>query len=257
MQQWRLKMSSATNKIQWAKKKKKVTLKIFNIKNLYITVKICHYSFCCCLVTKFGEGNGTPLQYCCLENSMDGGAWWAAVHGVAKSRTWLSDFTFTLHFHATGEEMATHSSVPVWRIPGTREPGGLPSMGSHRVGHDWSDLAAAAVTKLCLTLVTPWTLASLLCPWDFPGKNTGMGYHTLLQGIFPTQGLNPRLLHWQVDSLPLTQLQSPPLSLLPENCWFAFHLSNFIISRMYHVVVAQSCPTLCDSIDWPTRLLCP
>ena len=75
---------------------------------------------------------------------MDGGAWWAAVHGVAKSQTWLSDFTFTFHFHALEKEMATHSSVPAWRIPGTGEPGGLPSMGSHRVGHDWSDLAAAA-----------------------------------------------------------------------------------------------------------------
>ena len=58
-----------------------------------------------------GEGNGTPLQYCCLENPMDGGAWWAAVHGVAKSQTWLSDFTFTFHFHALEKEMATHSSV--------------------------------------------------------------------------------------------------------------------------------------------------
>ena len=91
-----------------------------------------------------GEGNGTPLQYSCLENPMDGGAWWAAVHGVAKSRTRLSDFTFTFHFHALEKEMATHSSVLAWRIPGTGEPGGLPSMGSHRVGHDWSDLAAAA-----------------------------------------------------------------------------------------------------------------
>ena len=68
--------------------------------------------------------------------SESGGAWWAAVHGVAKSRTRLSDFTFTFHFHALGEEMATHSSVLAWRIPGTGEPGGLPSMGSHRVGHD-------------------------------------------------------------------------------------------------------------------------
>ena len=75
---------------------------------------------------------------------MDGGAWWAAVHGVTKSRTWLSDFTFTFHFHALEKEMATHSSVLAWRIQGTGEPGRLPSMGSHRVGHDWSDLAAAA-----------------------------------------------------------------------------------------------------------------
>ena len=84
----------------------------------------------------FGEGNGTPLQYSCLENPMDGGAWWAAVHGVAKSRTRLSDFTFTFHFPALEKEMATHSSVLAWRIPGTGGPGGLPSMGSHRVGHD-------------------------------------------------------------------------------------------------------------------------
>ena len=75
---------------------------------------------------------------------MDGGAWWAAVHGVAKSRTWLSDFTFTFHFHALEKEMATHSSVLAWRIPGTGEPGGLLYMESYRVGHDWSDLAAAA-----------------------------------------------------------------------------------------------------------------
>ena len=72
------------------------------------------------------------------------GAWWAAVHGVARSRTRLSDFPFTFHFHALEKEMATRSSVLAWRIPGTGEPGGLLSMGSHRVGHDWSDLAAAA-----------------------------------------------------------------------------------------------------------------
>jgi len=86
----------------------------------------------------FREGDGTPLQYSCLENPMDGGAWWAAVHGVVKSRTRLSDFTFTLtfHFHAMEKETAPHSSVPAWRIPGMGEPGGLPSMGLHRVGHD-------------------------------------------------------------------------------------------------------------------------
>ena len=86
----------------------------------------------------------TLLQYSCLENPMDGGAWWAAVHGVAKSQRRLSDFTFTFHFHALEKEMATHSSVLAWRIPGTGEPGWLPSMGPHRIGHDWSDLAAAA-----------------------------------------------------------------------------------------------------------------
>ena len=83
-----------------------------------------------------GEGSGTPLQCSCLENPTDGGSWWAAVHGVAKSRTQLSDFTFTFHFQVLEKEMATHSSVLAWRIPGMGEPGGLPSMGSHRVGHD-------------------------------------------------------------------------------------------------------------------------
>ena len=78
----------------------------------------------------FREGNGTPLQYFCLDNPMEGGAWWAAVHGVA------SDFTFSFHFHALEKEMAAHSSVLAWRIPGTGKPGGLPSMGSHRVRHD-------------------------------------------------------------------------------------------------------------------------
>ena len=86
--------------------------------------------------TDIGEGNGTPLQYSCLENPMDGGAWKAAVHGVAEGRTRLSDFTFTFHFHALEKKMATHSSVLAWRIPGTGEPGGLLSMGLHRVGHD-------------------------------------------------------------------------------------------------------------------------
>ena len=89
-----------------------------------------------------GEGSGTPLQNSCLENPMDGGAWWCSPWG-REELAQLSDFTFPFHFHALEKEMATHSSVLAWRIPGTGVPGGLPSMGSHRVGHDWSDLAAA------------------------------------------------------------------------------------------------------------------
>ena len=93
-------------------------------------------SYVTCMPT-FGEGNGTPLQYSsCLENPMDRGAWKAAVHGVARSQTQLSDFTFTFQFHALEKEMATHSSILAWRISGMGELGGLASLGSHRVGHD-------------------------------------------------------------------------------------------------------------------------
>ena len=106
------------------------------------------------------DGNGTPLQYSCLENPMDWGAWWAAVHGVDRSQTQLSDFPFTFHFHALEKEMATHSGVLAWRIPGTGEPGGLPSMGSHRVGHDWSDLAAAAAAATHPLSASTWNKAS-------------------------------------------------------------------------------------------------
>ena len=163
-----------------------------------------------------GEGNGLPLQSSCLENPMDRGAWWAAVHEVAKSWTRLSDFTFTFCFHALEKETATHASVLDWRIPGTGEPGGLPSMGSHRVGHDWSDSAAAAaacqtqmsktriswavlylVAQSCPTLWTPWFGSSpgSSVHGDSQGKNTRVGCHALLQGIFPPQGSNPSLPH--------------------------------------------------------------
>ena len=85
-----------------------------------------------------GEGSGTPLQYSCLENPLDGGAWKAAVHGVTEGWTWLKDFTFTFPFHALEKEMATHSSILAWKIPWTEEPGRLQSMGSQRVGHDFT-----------------------------------------------------------------------------------------------------------------------
>ena len=87
-------------------------------------------------MTSMGEGSGTTLQSSCLENPVDGGAWKASVHGVAEGWTRLSNFTFTFHFHALEKEMATHSSVLAWRIPGMGDPGGLLSMGLHRVGHD-------------------------------------------------------------------------------------------------------------------------
>ena len=127
-----------------------------------------------------GEGNGTPLQYSCLENPMDGGAWWAAVHEVANSQTRLSDYTFTFHFHALEKEMATHSSVLAWRIPGMGEPGELPSMGSHRVGHDWSDLAAAAATEGYGNQY--WPIRSSILAWriprtEEPGGLLSMGSH--------------------------------------------------------------------------------
>ena len=113
-----------------------------------------------------------PLQYSCLENPMDGGAWWATVHGVAKSRTRPSNFTFTFHFHALEKEMATHSSVLALRVPGTGEPGGLPSMGSHRVGHDWSDLAAVAAARSAYKAEwyalhsKRWGLFTMFMPWS-------------------------------------------------------------------------------------------
>ena len=109
-----------------------------------------------------GEGNGTPLQYSCLENPTGGGAWSAAVHGVAKSRTRLSNLTFTFHFHALEKEMAAHSSVLAWRIPGTGEPDWLPSMESHRVGHDWSNLAAAVAAAFALLYTIHFGLRKIM-----------------------------------------------------------------------------------------------
>ena len=102
---------------------------------------------------------------------MDGGVWWAAVHGVPKSWARLSDFTLTFHFHALEKEMATHSSVLAWRIPGTEGPGGLPSMGSHGVGHNWSGLTAVAtMCSYMEQLIKKTHLTTSLCPYVSDGS---------------------------------------------------------------------------------------
>ena len=148
--------SIATTKLErgawgWDHKKKKITLSIVTGKGFGVWLLACEIKWKQTDQNPVWEGvvftTGTPLQYSCLENPINIGALWAAVHGVAKSRTRLSDFTFIFPFHALEKEMAAYSSVLAWRIPGTGEPGGLSSVGSHRVGHDWSDLAAAAFTK--------------------------------------------------------------------------------------------------------------
>ena len=117
----------------------------------------------CVALQRCKEGNGHPLQYSCLENPMGGRAWWATVQGVVKSRTRLSDFTFTFHFHALEKEMATHSSVLVWRIPGTGEPGGLWSIGSHRVGHSTIRTIDHLLILRCRSVVVIVVVQSLNC----------------------------------------------------------------------------------------------
>ena len=147
-----------------------------------------------------------PLQYSCLENPMDRGAWKAAVHGVAEGRTRLSDFTFTFHFHALEKEMATHSSVLAWSIPGMQEPGGLPSMGSHRVGHNWSDLAAAVAVYGPRTPI-----------WTFPRQT------------WDSSSVTPKTLFWQ-PALVWTgksehdQVDFPCMWMQRKKNWKYFHL---------------------------------
>ena len=221
----------------------------------------------------------TPLQYSCLENPMDGGAWRAAVHGVAEGRTWLIDFTLTFHFHALEKEMATHSSVLAWRIPGMGEPGGLLSMGSHRVGHDWSDLAEAAV-PLCdgglpITLSMNWSGSSPLLPipvlawstWNLHLLDNSMGLGYLCSRIvsfiwFGFRRLPPhsasalssppgvaapnRSQVWLILSW---QPSIPPLPLAPLSSLFSQLVDTF--TTLLHPTQLKSCfnlsKTLCQN----------
>ena len=155
---------------------------------------------------------------------MEGGAWWAAVRGVAKSRTRLSDFTFTFCFHALEKEMATHSSILAWRIPGTGDPGGLPSVGSHRIGHDWSDLVAAAaahalrwcaaqpvhtrnlglklqVFGLCTRhLIKPVELSTKEKGRRWSGGGGTVRLYLFTRNLFLFFGILKGLCHWQLGS---------------------------------------------------------
>ena len=160
---------------------------------------------------------------------MDGGAWKAAVHGVAEGRTRLSDFTFTFHFHALEKEMATHSSVLAWRIPGTGEPGGLLCMGSHRVRHDWSDLAVAVagpVLHLLFTIVWPWMYlltplmsASLLMKQDLHGC-----FIVWIRNSVDKWRVHSR---WWINAMHLVKLTATPRVRMPISAfylWFQDHI---------------------------------
>ena len=130
---------------------------------------------------------------------------WRSLVGCSPWGRYESDTTERLHFHALEREMATHTSVLAWRIPGTGEPGGLPSMGSHRVGHDWSNLAAGAVVlvaQLCPTLCDPKECGPtrFLCPWDFPGKS-GLPFPS--PGGLPNPGIAGRFFTtWATRKVP-------------------------------------------------------
>ena len=150
----------------------------------FITITLCSSGLCLFMTH----------HYSCLENPMDGGAWKATVHGVTEGWTPLSDFTFTFHFHALEKEIATYFRVLAWRIPGTRESGGLPSMGLHRVGHDWSDLAAvAAVTPHPCSLMNSFQLTVSNCcvsaPWT--AHSGGILGDQVVQNIHGLQNLHP------------------------------------------------------------------
>ena len=186
-----------------------------------------------------GEGNGTPLQYSCLENPMDGGTWWAAVHGVAKSRKRLSNFTFTFHFPALEKEMAIHSSVHAWRIPGMGQPGGLPSMGSHRSWTPLKRLSSSVMSNDILTFYNP--LNSMPCVhnllWDsrtclicfshypLPFSALGLEQRIPFQGPLLFSSLIMPSLSWMPSKLLLILENLFQESLLCKSfCLFCTHL---------------------------------
>ena len=178
------------------------------------------------------------LGCCCLENPMDGGACWAAVQGASKSRIGLSDFTFAFHLHVLEKEMATHCSVLAWRIPGTGEPGGLPSMGSHRVGHDWGDLAAAAAAG-CYLYFWPITYKPGLL-WPLLGFDNFLEWHTELREILTC------VYQFIIkDIIKDTDEQSAE----------EIHKmrSRRVLSIGVSVLVERRCPSLLDGLSWWLR----
>ena len=161
------------------------------------------YYFNVWVILHYGEGNGNPLQYSCLENPMDGGACKAAVHGIAEGQTRLSDFTFTFHFHALEKEMATHSSVLAWRIPGTGEPGKRRSMGlQSRTRLKWFSriLHCVYVPQLYYQFICWWT--SRLCKskpqWGTISHQSGLRSKSL-QAINAGEGVETREPSYTVD----------------------------------------------------------
>ena len=165
---------------------------------------------------------------------MDGGAWWAAVHGVAKSRTRLSDFTFTFLFHALEKEVATHSSVLAWRIPGTEKHSGLPSMGSYRVGRDWSDLAAAAEA---VQISGTKYICIVVCPSPPSVSRMGRPPKRTLPAASPDAHPHPRLyqctcwrgfsLFWELHISGIAQYLS-----VPTLYWSAFLRLIYVLRKV-------------------------
>ena len=181
---------------------------------------------------------------------MDGGAWWAAVHEVAKSRTWLSNFTFTFHFHALEKEMATHSSVLSWWIPGTGKPCRRPSMGSHRVGHDWSDLAAATAAEgysisendCRFFLDTGWFFVSFFFLREFIAKSRPSAGYIKTKSEFPFSSKRCKVFPYSDRHLELSAAASVGWAL---PAFFLSPLLHSLTLPLYLCKHWSSSPTFC------------